>query len=348
MLVGINKTPYGKITPYLKKYIDILSYNNIDCTLLDVNESDFWEKVKKVDLFIHRRETNDDYNQITTSILPVLENYLNIKCFPDINTSWHYDDKIKHFLLLEQLGYEVAKSWVFWNKAKALDWIEKAEFPLVFKLRRGAASSGVSLIKTKQQAKEIIERMFSKGIMHGENRKILAVKNFVKKLLGKQPYVPNYWQLEKNYVFFQKFLPDNGWDTRVYVIGERAFAARRFTRPNDFRASGSGIVDETYKNIDKEFIKIALRIVKDLKFQAMAFDFLYDSEKKPMICEISYTMPDDPVYQMEGFWDSNLNFHEGHFWPQYFHLVDLLNKPDLRIPESLLNAKVDYHNKRII
>src|SRR5690606_28136142 len=137
--------------------------------------------------------------------------------------------KIKHFLLLEQLGYEVAKSWVFWNKAKALDWIEKAEFPLVFKLRRGAASSGVSLIKTKQQAKEIIERMFSKGIMHGENRKILAVKNFVKKLLGKQPYVPNYWQLEKIMYFFKNFCRTMD-GTREYML-----LAREHLQPEDLQ-----------------------------------------------------------------------------------------------------------------
>jgi hypothetical protein len=51
-------------------------------------------------------------------------------------------------------------------------------------------------------------------------------------------------------------------------------------------------------------------------------------------------MPDEPVYLMHGFWDSELNFHKGHYWPQYFHLKELLNLPDLKIPESLINKSV--------
>ena len=35
---------------------------------------------------------------------------------------------------------------------------------------------------------------------------------------------PTIWQTEKNYVLFQKFLPNNSFDTRVTVIGNRAFA----------------------------------------------------------------------------------------------------------------------------
>ena len=36
------------------------------------------------------------------------------------------------------------------------------------------------------------------------------------------------------------------------------------------------------------------------------------------------------VHACPGYWDSGLNWHEGHFWPQYFHLMDALNSPDLK------------------
>src|SRR6185503_17089802 len=51
--------------------------------------------------------------------------------------------------------------------------------------------------------------------------------------------------LEPNtgYILLQEFLSNNKFDTRVTVIGNRAFAYRRFNRPNDFRASGSGNFD---------------------------------------------------------------------------------------------------------
>ena len=44
----------------------------------------------------------------------------------------------------------------------------------------------------------------------------------------------------KDYVYFQKFLPNNKYDIRIVVIGDRAFGFIRYNRENDFRASGSG------------------------------------------------------------------------------------------------------------
>lgn len=44
----------------------------------------------------------------------------------------------------------------------------------------------------------------------------------------------------KGYIYFQDFIPNNNYDTRVKVIGNRCAALRRYNRKNDFRASGSG------------------------------------------------------------------------------------------------------------
>jgi glutathione synthase/RimK-type ligase-like ATP-grasp enzyme len=82
--------------------------------------------------------------------------------------------------------------------------------------------------------------------------------------------------ISKNYVYYQKYLPNNNFDTRVTVIGDRAFAFRRFNRTRDFRASGSGKIDYDMDSIDKRMIKIALETSEECGFQCMAFDFLYD------------------------------------------------------------------------
>ena len=62
----------------------------------------------------------------------------------------------------------------------------------------------------------------------------------------------------------------------------------------------------------------------------MAYDFLYDENKKPAFSEISYTYQDVAVRNCPGYWDSDLNWNEGHYWPQYFQLMDALNLPDLK------------------
>jgi len=186
--------------------------------------------------------------------------------------------------------------------------------------------------------------MFGRGILLGNvpgNFKIKIIdfkwgKFFVqilKKLyrVCKGREINFQWRKEKNYVYFQKFLPSNGHDTRITIIGNRAFAFRRFTRNKDFRSSGSGKINYDMQAIDKKFIKIAFDISKNLDFQSMAYDFLWDG-KNPALCEMSYTYADMAVYDCPGFLDSNLNWHEGHHWPQFFHLVDLLQMPSLKRP----------------
>ncbi len=51
----------------------------------------------------------DNDHQLKSSILPVIENYLSIKCFPDLNTCWHYDDKVRQYYLLKN-------SVILWSK----------------------------------------------------------------------------------------------------------------------------------------------------------------------------------------------------------------------------------------
>ena len=105
---------------------------------------------------------------------------------------------------------------------------------------------------------------------------------------------------------------------------------RRFVRNNDFRASGSGNWDLDRNNIDIRTVELALRVSKELKFQSMAYDVLFDEKGEPQICEMSWTYPDDPEV---GYWDENLNWHDMNFLPPYFHLKNALNLEDFKHPD---------------
>ena len=84
--------------------------------------------------------------------------------YPDSKTTWHFDDKLGQKYLLEAMRLPLIPTFVFYSKKEALEWISKASFPLVFKLRGGAASRNVKLIKKRKQAKNIIRKAFGKGI----------------------------------------------------------------------------------------------------------------------------------------------------------------------------------------
>jgi hypothetical protein len=302
MKVGIHPDHFSKHSDYSRKFKEILSLNGINYTDLHIDEPDFWQKVAKLDYFIFKFGNNHSDAQLARTILPIIETQLQIKTYPNLSTSWHYDDKIKQYYLLQNRNMPYAKCWIFWNKSNAISWLKSTEFPVVMKLSTGAGSSNVVLVNNFQQAQNFVNKAFSRGIQSLRKQKNNA--EMIKKILGDilrrvhilHPVINEYWMKHKDYVLFQEFLPDNDYDTRVTTIGSRAFAFRRFNRKNDFRASGSGRISYDLKEIDLEMIKIALYISKSFNFQSMAYDFLYDKSHKPMTCEISYTYLDTAVY----------------------------------------------------
>ena len=138
------------------------------------------------------------------------------------------------------------------------------------------------------------------------------------------------WQIQKDAILFQKYLPDNHYDTRVVTVGKRVIAARRFVRKNDFRASGSVNQDMNPDKIDTRCLEIAFAISNKLNFNTMAYDFMYEEDKNPCISEISYCFPHWAFQSCQGYWDESLTFHPGHNLPQYFQLIDFLQINDLK------------------
>jgi hypothetical protein len=274
--------------------------------------------------------------QITLAI-----SQMGIKSFPDINTSWHFDDKLGQKYLLEALKAPLVPSYVFYSKNESLNWAKNTTFPKVFKLRGGAGSVNVKLVKTNNQANRLIRKSFSKGFKNFNrwayykdkirlflrNRNMshflsiiaqtarLLIPSDLEKMSGN----------EKGYIYFQDFIPGNEYDTRLIVIGNRCFGLRRYNRKNDFRASGSGIIAYEPTLFEPKCVKIAFDIAKKLNTQSIALDFIWDKDI-PKIVEISYCFVMGKVYDdCPGYWDDNLNWHNAKVNPQYFIIEDFIN-----------------------
>ena len=347
-IVGIHKDPYGKFCSFLEKYEKILAYNGLEYIRLEASQPELFDRVSELDLFIFRWKQIDYHHQLAKTIIPIIEKQMGIKCFPDMATCWHFDDKIRQYFLLRNRNFPVTESWIFWDKELAMKWLEGATLPVVFKLKSGAASNNVILVKSKNKAKKLINSCFGHGIMSGHIPDLsdLRYKNInpykivhrwggnILRMLRGEDISPDY-QKHKNYVLFQKFLPGNRFDTRITVIGKRAFAFRRFTRKDDFRASGSGHIDYDASSVDPRCIKLAFHISEEMKFQSMAYDFIYNENADPEIAEISYTYLDTAIYKCNGYFDPELKWHEGNYWPQYFQLIEALELPFLKQPKLM-------------
>jgi hypothetical protein len=269
---------------------------------------------------------------IARRLIPVVEKHLRLAVYPNWNTCWHYDDKVTQAWLLPAAGIPSPKTWVWFEPEAARTWARRAQYPLVLKLSSGAGSNNVTLVRNFTEASDWIYRLFSLGAFDltpatvqpwGWRRRL---RGAVKSLWMGRPLTerwPEDREWHKSYVLFQEFLPANGFDTRVTVIGNRAFAFRRFNRDNDFRASGSGKIDWNPEAINLEFIKLAFSVADKLQTQSVAIDGLYQ-EGKPAVLEISYTYSSWAVQKCSGHWDRSLRWNAGSMWPEDAQVEDYM------------------------
>jgi hypothetical protein len=334
----------GNLLAALRRYQAVLEYNDIAYEYLDPANPHFWAAACNCRLIVFKWGLQDTHRQLALDLLAVLNLQLRIPCFPNWATSWHYDDKVKQYCLLSAADFPIVPTTVCWDRAAALQWVQAAEFPKVFKLRAGAGSKNVRLVRTRREAIRLVKRMFGPGMSCNDlfcshvwrpSALVGTVRHQAARLYrlfhGRDP--DPYWQRQKNYVLFQDFLPGNMFDTRVTVIGERAFAFRRHVRPRDFRASGSGLIDYDVSAIDSRCLTVAHGVSQAMGFQSMAYDFLYDPGGAPRFCEISYDYVSQAVYNCSGYWDRQLNWHDGHYLPEALHLADALGQP-IEAPQS--------------
>lgn len=335
-MIAIHDSPSG-FHPRWMAYCEArgIPYRRVDCYANDI--------IRQLHgctaLMWHHGQSNPRDILIARQILSALE-HAGLKVFPDFRTAWHFDDKVAQKYLFEALGIPAVPAHVFVDLGQTLDWVEQANFPKVFKLRRGAGSAGVRLVRDRAQARRLVRRAFGRGFSLYDPWSNLK-ERWYKVRMGAAPvaeiakglarifYRPRYDRVlgpERGYAYFQDFVPGNDSDTRVIVIGDRACALKRFTRPKDFRASGSGLLSYDPEQVNVASIALAFKIQSLVKADCLAMDFVFDNGT-PMLIEVSYGSPTSFYDACLGHWDRRLNWCEGEVDLQGWMVEEILAQP---------------------
>lgn len=324
MIIAIQPDNYGPNDASSPLWTLLLSEAGFQVKEVNVYRSDILDQLKGCSGFMWRYGHIPQMKQIARRLLPIIENELKLTVYPNQSSCWHYDDKVAQSYLFQAMGIPSPKTWIWFNKGEAISWAQTTEYPIVIKLSSGAGSTNVRLVNSPQEANHWIGKLFDNGASDLNDNNIRIVKRFLDSariiLKGNYQYP---WDTHKEYVFFQEFIADNKFDTRITVIGNRAFGFRRFNRENDFRASGSGIIDYNPKNIESDVVKFAFNVAKKLKMQSCAVDVLRKGSD-PVVSEISYTYASWAVHECHGHWDSEMYWHEGQMWPEEAQIEDFL------------------------
>src|SRR5690554_1996861 len=225
---------------FSERWIEYCKKASIDYKIVNCFDSDIINQLKDCDVLMWHHH-HGHYKDVITAkrILFALE-HAGVKVFPDFKTSWHFDDKVAQKYLLEAIGAPLVPSYVFYDKLEALAWAKETSYPKVFKLKGGAGSANVKLVKTYKEAKRLINKAFGKGFAQYDRfgafkerlRKVKQGKAGLLEVLkgiGRLFITTEFAKQqppERGYAYFQDFIPNNDSDIRVIVIDNKAFAIK--------------------------------------------------------------------------------------------------------------------------
>lgn len=251
--------------PYWTKFERFLKDNQISFDYYEVHKSNWLASARQFDIILWAPEESTNYVlEEGRRKTYILEKFCNKVCFPSFDTLMWNEDKLTQYELLRMNNFPVVETFISHDLNETLKKLPQLEYPLVAKSSTGAGSAGVELVKYRRQAERISKTIFS-GV-------------------GRTTFWPYFRQ--KNYVYFQKFQPNEGYDLRIIVVGDIVMGYYRDVPKGEFRASGMNIV--RYEALPEDAMKLGRNVAKKFDEVVMAVDMLRDpKDGKLCITELS-------------------------------------------------------------
>jgi glutathione synthase/RimK-type ligase-like ATP-grasp enzyme len=326
----------GEVQSFSRRWTELAEAEGVRARQVDAFSPAIFDALKECDGFMWRFGYDPLSINYAKRLLQAVEHGLKIPVFPSWETAWHFEDKIAQHYLFRTAGIPAPRTWIFWQPAAALEFLQTATYPLVMKLALGVQSNNVRLLHDAEEGAYWVQQLFGVGVDKFEapppllRLAIRGQKQVVKTLLGR-PSQKLPRGIQHGYFYVQEFLPGNDFDTRVTIIGDRAFGFRRMNRAGDFRASGSGRIDWDPSSIDLPTVRLAFRIARHLDTQSVAIDGMRRGDER-VVGEISYTYASWGVRECPGHWRlsgepevGELTWVEGKLRPEDAILEDFLS-----------------------
>jgi glutathione synthase/RimK-type ligase-like ATP-grasp enzyme len=265
--VGIVKD-YGDY-PRWTKYCRFMENNLFNYDFYNIHAHDWVEMANHYDVFIGIPSSDYPILQEIRTKYYFLETHLGKICYPSAYHTIFYENKRLEAYLSNAFDLPFANTYISHNKEDALSLLEKLPYPIVSKIDPGSGSFGVGLVQDQQHARKIIEQAFSRW--------------------GRSTHWP--YLRQKNYIYFQEYIPNDGYDIRVIVVGNKFFGYFRKVLEGDFRASGMDQVEK--RHLPEDAMRIAMQVNELIKSPQLVVDMLHGIDDAFYIIEIS------PFCQME-------------------------------------------------
>lgn len=250
---------------------------------------------------------------------------LGLKVFPDIQDTWHFDDKVAQDYFLNSLSISVPGSLVLFSYESVLNWLENSpDLPVVAKLRCGSGSQNVKLLQSREVVLKYADTMFNKNgystvpsIVFKTKSNALSVRS-VADFWARTKRIPDFintlvksksLEREKGYFYIQSLIVNTGFDLKVVVIGDKLSFIGRKSRGSDFRASGGGDLFYDRDFVTSQIIDLCFNASDKIGSNCMGYDVVVDRDTgTPYIIEMSYGFSHEALLGAGGYWDRAHNW----------------------------------------
>lgn len=302
--------------------------HKIDYDLVDCYSPDFIESLPSYSVLLwHFSHYSKKDMTFARSILRASYE-LGVSTFPGVNDSWHFDDKVAQDYYLKAIGASIPRSIVFYELGDVARWLERgASLPVVAKLKGGSGAHNVRLLSCSEEVTSYANRMLkgegissSPSISFKTISSMRSMKSF-SDFWGRFKRIPDFLMTlrkassldrEHGYVYLQEFIPNDGYDLKVVVVGDKLSYICRRSRADDFRASGGGDVFYDRGLVTPEVIQLCFDTSEKIGSRCMGFDVVVDCvSNEPFIIEMSYGFSHLALLDADGWWSRDGTWHQG-------------------------------------
>ena len=280
---------------------DKVAYHRINLTA-----SNWLEQVKnvKADWYVLKPSFfTSHFKTLYDERILIMEEELGLRVFPRRKEVFVYENKRFLSFFLMANGIPHPKTVVYYNEKEALEKTASMSFPVVGKTNIGASGSGVSILKTANEAQEYIQAVFSgKGAVKkvGPNKqKPKLIQRGLKMLMNPaklkkrlRAYKELIQDKQTNFVIFQNFTPHNH-EWRAVRIGDSFFAHKKLKLGE--KASGSLL--KNYDNPPLELMDFLKELTDKLNFKSQAVD-IFETPEGYLVNEMQCIFGQSDKYQM--------------------------------------------------
>lgn len=286
MKLGIFNEFLGLEENYSKACKDL----GVDFEIIDIISDKWIENIQQssCDGFLVRPSAKKEtWKKMYDEKLYFVSKKMGKKIYPSYDEIFIYENKknLAYWLKINNVPHP--KTWIFYSKNEALDFIENYKnYPLVFKTSIGSASSGV-VFMNKKKALKTINRIFTKYRFFN--------KGYAKKYKTKYMInIPIMDDKQYNFIIFQE-KANVKYEWRVIKIGKSYFAHQKLF-DGKFH-SGSGLVG--WEKPSDKLLYFAKDVCEHGNFNSMALDIFETVNGIYLVNELQTMFGSYLPYQMK-------------------------------------------------